>query len=96
MKIKPIGDRIILKPISQEETTKSGIILPQTVDKEKPEQGEVIAVGPGKTLDNGQIAPLSVKKGDKVIFTKYGPTEIKVDKKEYLVVKEEDILAVLE
>ena len=96
MKIRPIGDRIILKPISVEETTKSGIILPQTVDKEKPEQGEVIAVGPGRMLDNGQIAPLSVKKGDKVIFTKYGPTEIKVDKKEYLVVKEDDILAVLE
>ncbi len=95
MKIRPIGDRIILKPISLEETTKSGIILPQTVDKEKPEQGEVIAVGPGKT-ENGKIAPLSVKKGDRVIFTKYGPTEIKVDKKEYLVVKEEDILAVLE
>lgn len=95
MKIRPIGDRIILKPISLEETTKSGIILPQTVDKEKPEQGEVIAVGPGKT-ENGKIVPLSVKKGDKVIFTKYGPTEIKVDKKEYLVVKEEDILAVLE
>lgn len=96
MKIRPIGDRIILKPISQEETTKSGIILPATVDKEKPEQGEVIAVGPGKMLDNGTVVPLSVKKGDKVIFTKYGPTEIKVDKKEYLVVKEEDILAVIE
>lgn len=95
MKIRPIGDRIILKPISLEETTKSGIILPQTVDKEKPEQGEVIAVGPGKT-ENGKLVPLSVKKGDKVIFSKYGPTEIKVDKKEYLVVKEEDILAVLE
>lgn len=96
MKIKPIGDRIILKPISEEETTKSGIILPANVEKEKPEQGEVIAVGPGKMLDNGTVVPLSVKKGDKVIFTKYGPTEIKVDKKEYLVVREEDILAVIE
>lgn len=85
-----------MKPISQEETTKSGIILPATVDKEKPEQGEVIAVGPGKMLENGQLAPMSVKKGDKVIFTKYGPTEIKVEKKEYLVVREEDILAVIE
>lgn len=76
--------------------TKSGIYLPETVDKERPEQGKVIAVGPGKLSDEGKRIPMNVKKGDVVLFTKYGPSEIKVDGKEYLIAREEDILAVLE
>lgn len=96
MNIKPLGDRVVLKQISAEETTKAGIILPDTAEKEKPEQGEVVAVGPGRLLKDGKRAALEVKVGDKVLFSRYSPTEVKVDKKEYLVVKEEDILAVLE
>lgn len=76
--------------------TKSGIYLPETVDKERPEQGKVVAVGPGKLSDEGKRIPLNVKKGDLVLFTKYGPNEIKVDGKEYLIAREEDILAILE
>ncbi len=94
MNIKPLRDQILLKPI--EEKTKSGIVIPDTVEKEKPEQGEVIAVGSGKITEDGKIIPLSVKVGDKVLFTKYGPTEVKIGEEEYLVVKEEDILAILE
>jgi len=94
MNIKPLRDQILLKPI--EKKTKSGIVIPDTVEKEKPEQGEVIAVGSGKITEDGKIIPLSVKVGDKVLFTKYGPTEVKIDEEEYLVVKEEDILAILE
>ncbi len=76
--------------------TKAGIYLPETVDKERPEQGKVVAVGPGKFSDEGKRIPLNVKRGDIVLFTKYGPNEIKVDGKEYLIAREEDILAVLE
>ena len=76
--------------------TKAGIYLPETVDKERPEQGKVVAVGPGKLSDEGKRIPISVKKGDMVLFTKYGPNEIKVDGKEYLIAREEDILAVLD
>lgn len=96
MKIKPLADRVVLEPVSQEETTKAGIILPGTVEKEKPEQGRVVAVGPGRLLKDGKRAALEVKVGNKVLFARYSPTEVKVEKKEYLVVKEEDILAVLE
>lgn len=96
MKLKPLGNRVILKPVSQEEKTKSGIIIPSTVDKEKPEQGEVLAVGPGKMSKDGKRIPLDVKAGDKVLFSKYSPTEVKIDEKEYLVVLDEDILAVIE
>jgi chaperonin GroES len=91
MNIKPLADRVLIEPISTEEKTKSGIILPETADKEKPEQGRVVAVGPGRPNK-----PISVKKGDVVLFTKYGPNEIKIDNKEYLIAKEEDILAILE
>ena len=94
MNIKPLRDQVVLKPI--EEMTKSGIVIPDTADKEKPEQGEVLAVGSGKMTEDGKIIPLSVMVGDKVLFTKYGPTEVKVDDEEYLIVKEEDILAILE
>jgi len=96
MKIKPLSDHILISPVSQEEKTKSGLFLPDTAEKERPEQGEVIAVGPGRRLSSGKRAPLEVKKGDKVLFTKYGPNEIKVGDKEYLIAKEEDILAILE
>ena len=96
MKLKPIHDNVVIKPIAENETTKSGIVLPDTVDKEKPEKGEVLAVGEGKLLDNGQRAPMSIKVGDKVMFKKYSPDEIKVDGEEYLVIKEEDIIAVID
>ena len=96
MKIKPLSDHILIEPIKEEEKTKSGILLPKTAEKERPEQGRVIAVGPGRRTEKGQIIPVSVKPGQKVLFTKYGPNEIKVDDKEYLIAKEEDILAILE
>ncbi|MBZ9572932.1 co-chaperone GroES [Patescibacteria group bacterium] len=96
MKIKPLSDHILIEPISQEEKTKSGILLPETAEKERPEQGKVIAVGSGRRLPSGRRIPLEVKKGDTVLFTKYGPNEIKVGDKEYLIAKEEDILAILE
>ena len=98
MNIKPLGDRVVIEPLKEgkEGKTKSGIYLPETVDKERPEQGKVVAVGPGKLSDEGKRIPISVKKGDMVLFTKYGPNEIKVDGKEYLIAREEDILAVLD
>ncbi|MFA4834323.1 MAG: co-chaperone GroES [Patescibacteria group bacterium] len=95
MKLKPIHDNVVIKPIVEDKTTKSGIIIPDTVDKEKPEKGEVLAVGEGKLLDNGQRAPMSVKVGDKVMFKKYSPDEIKVDGEEYLVISENDIIAII-
>lgn len=95
-KIRPLGDRVIVKPLGKEEMTKSGIILPDTVDKEKPESGEIIAVGPGKRLESGEIAPMSVKVGDKVVFRKYSPDEITVDDEEVLVIGESDIVGILE
>lgn len=95
MNIKPLNDRVILKPIRNEEATKSGIILPDTVDKERPEKGEVAAAGPGKLLNDGRRAEMSVKPGDKVMFKKYSPDEIKIDGEEYLVISEEDILAII-
>ena len=96
MQIKPISDHILIEPIKEEEKTKTGILLPDTAEKEKPEQGKVIAVGPGKKDENGKVVPLEVKPGDRVLFTKYVPTEIKVEDKDYLIAKEEDILAILE
>lgn len=95
MTLKPLADRVIVKAITQEEKTASGIILPDTVDKEKPEQGEVIAVGPGKLLENGQRAGMEVSVGDKVVFTKYGPHEVKIDEQEYLILSESDIMAIV-
>ena len=96
MKIKPLHDRVIVKRVEEEEKTKGGIFLPETAEKERSEQGKVVAVGPGKRLDSGKRLPLEVKEGDKVLFTKYGPSEIKIGDKEYLIAKEEDILAILE
>jgi chaperonin GroES len=96
MNIKPLADHILIEAIKEEEKTKSGIFLPDTAQKEKPEQGMVVAVGQGKKTDDGKIVPVSVRTGDKVLFTKYGPTEIKFDGKEYLIAREEDILAIIE
>ena len=96
MKLRPLNDRVVVKPLSEDEVTKFGIILPDTVEKERPEKGEVLAVGPGRLLDNGTRAPLGVKVGDKVVFKKYSPDEIKVDGKEVLMISESDIMAVIE
>lgn len=95
MKIKPLHDNIVVKPLNQEEVTKSGIVLPDTVDKEKPMQGEVVAVGPGRRQDNGQIAPVGVAVGDTVLFTKYAPDEIEIDDEEYLVISEDKVLGIV-
>lgn len=96
MNIKPLSDHIVIEPLKQEEKTKSGILLPETAEKERPEQGKVIAVGPGKKTDEGKVVPLEVKVGDIVLFTKYGPNEIKIEEVEYLIAREEDILGILE
>lgn len=99
IKIKPLHNNVLIELLSDEERaqkTKSGIIIPETVDKEKPDQGKIIEVGPGKRDENGKLVPLSVKKGQKVVFSKYGPDEIKVGDKEYYIIKEENILAVID
>ena len=96
MQIKPLSDHILIEPMKLEEKTRGGIFLPDTAEKEKSEQGKVIAVGSGRKTNDGKIIPLSVKAGDVVLFTKYGPSEIKVDSKEYLIAREEDILAIIE
>ncbi|MFZ5559253.1 MAG: co-chaperone GroES [Patescibacteria group bacterium] len=95
MRIRPLDDRVLIEPISKEEQTKSGIVLPDTVE-EKPKQGRIIAIGPGKIDNNGKRIPMNVKIGDLVLFTKYGPNEVKINNKEYLIAKEEDILAIIE
>ncbi|MDO8655039.1 MAG: co-chaperone GroES [bacterium] len=96
MQIRPLADHILIEPLKQEEKTKSGILLPETAEKERPEQGKVIACGPGKMTDEGKLVPMEVKPGDVVLFTKYGPNEVKIDEKDYLIAKEEDILAIVE
>ena len=92
--IKPLADRVLVEPLEKEETTPSGIVLPETA-KEKPQEGMVLAVGPGHLLDNGERAPMEVKAKDKVLYAKYAGTEIKRDDKKYLIVSEKDILAIL-
>ena len=94
MNLKPLNDNLIIKPT--EEITKGGIVLPESVDREKPEKGEVLAIGPGKLLENGQRAEMGVKVGDNVVFKKYSPDEIKVDDQKYLVISESDVIAVFE
>ena len=96
MKIQPCADNILLESVKGEEKTKSGILLPDSANKERPEQGKVIAVGPGKKNKQGVVVPVSIQVGQKVLFSKYGPNEIKVDGKEYLIAKEDDILAIIE
>lgn len=95
MNIKPLGDRVVIRPLEREEVTKGGIVLPDTA-KEKPQEGEVMATGDGRILDNGQKVQLSVKTGDRVIYAKYAGTEFKRDDEDYLIVSEKDILAIIE
>jgi len=95
MKIRPLQDRIILKRISEEEKTKGGIIIPDTA-KEKPLEGRVVAVGNGKVLENGKVRPLDIKPGDRVLFIKYAGNEVKIDGEEHLMLREDDILGVIE
>lgn len=96
-KIIPLGDKVLVKPMSGEEgkKTKSGIIIPETIDKEKPEQGKVIAVGQGRMNDEGKLLPMKVKVGDMVLFSKYGPDEVKIGGEEYFILSEGSILAVI-
>jgi chaperonin GroES len=91
--LKPLADRVVVKVSTEEEKTKGGIFLPDTA-KEKPQEGEVIAVGPGRKLDNGNVVPPEVSVGDRVIFAKYGGTEVKINDEEYLILRESDILAI--
>ena len=95
MKIRPLHDRVIVKRIKEEEITKGGIIIPDTA-KEKPSEGKIVAVGKGKLLENGTLKPLDVKKGDKVLFGKYAGTEVKIEGEEHLIMREDDIIAVVE
>jgi len=95
MKIRPLQDRIIVKRIDEEETTKGGIIIPDTA-KEKPQEGKVIAVGNGKLKEDGTVQPLDVKKGDRVLFSKYAGTEINLDGEEHLIIREDDVLGICE
>jgi chaperonin GroES len=91
--LTPIGDRVVVKPEPEEQKTRSGIVLPDSA-KEKPQEGTVVAVGTGRVLDNGQRVPLEVKVGDKIIYSKYGGTEVKIDDEEYMILSERDILAI--
>ena len=95
MKIRPLQDRILVKRIDEEDKTKGGIIIPDTA-KEKPQEGKVIAVGNGKIGDDGKVQPLDVKKGDKLLFSKYAGTEVNVDGEEHLIIREDDVLGILE
>ena len=95
MKIRPLGDRVLVKRIQEEEKTKGGIIIPDTA-KEKPQEGRVMAVGQGKVLENGKLVPLEVTTGDRILFSKYSGSDIKLDGEEHLIVRESDILGVVE
>jgi len=95
MNLKPLGDRIVVEPIEREERTPSGIILPETA-KEKPQEGKVLAVGPGRRDEEGKRIPLDVKEGDRVLFAKYAGTEVKLDDQKLLILRESDILALIE
>jgi chaperonin GroES len=95
MKIRPLYDRIVVKRIEEQETVKGGIIIPDTA-KEKPQEGEVVAVGKGKRLEDGKVVPLDVQAGDRILFGKYSGSEIKVDGEEYLIMREDDVLGVIE
>jgi chaperonin GroES len=95
LKLKPLGDRVVIEPSEREERTASGIILPETA-KEKPQEGHIVAVGAGRRDEKGKLVPMDVKEGDTVLFAKYAGTEIKVDDKKLLILKESDILAIVE
>lgn len=94
MKVRPLHDRVLIKRIEEQETVRGGIIIPDTA-KEKPQEGEVVAAGTGKRLESGQVTPLEVKAGDRVLFGKYSGTEIKLDGQEYLILREDEILGIL-
>ena len=95
MNVKPLGDRVLVQAIEQDEVKKGGIIIPDTA-KEKPQEGKVVAIGTGKRDENGKLIPFEVKKGDRVLISKYGGTEIKIDGKDYLIMREDDILGVID
>jgi chaperonin GroES len=95
LKIRPLGDRVVVKPLEAEEKTKGGIILPDTA-KEKPQEGKVVAVGKGKTDEDGKLIKMEVKVGDTVLYGKYSGTEITIDKEQYVILREEDVLAIVE
>jgi len=95
MKVQPLHDRILVKRIDEEQKTKGGIIIPDTA-KEKPQEGKVVAVGKGRVLDDGKVQELAVKKGDKILFSKYAGTDIKVDGDDHIIIREDDVLAILE
>jgi chaperonin GroES len=92
--LKPLGDRVVVQPKTREETTRSGIVLPDTAS-EKPQEGKVLSVGPGRLLDNGKRVDMEVKAGDSVLFAKYAGTEVKLDGEDYLVIRESDLLAIM-
>ncbi len=96
MNFKPLSNRVFIEPLEEEKITKSGIVLPETGEKERPVRGKILATGPGKLNEKGERVPMSVKVGDTVLFKKYGPDEIEIEGKKYLVGEEEDILAILE
>jgi chaperonin GroES len=95
MKVRPLHDKVLIQRLDSEETTKGGIIIPDSA-KEKPQEGKVVAVGNGRFLEDGSIKPLEVKKGDKILFSKYGGTDISIDGEDYLILSEEEILAVVD
>ena len=95
MKIRPLQDRILVKRVDEEETTSGGIIIPDSA-KEKPQEGQVVAVGPGKTLDNGNVAEPNVKAGDRILFSKYAGTDVNVDGDDHIIIREDDVLAIYE
>ncbi len=94
MALKPIGDRIVVRPLDAQEKTKSGLVVPDTA-KEKPQEGKVIAVGTGRLLENGSIKPLEIKHGDRVLYGKYAGTEVSIEDEDYLILREEDVLAIV-
>jgi chaperonin GroES len=95
MKIRPLGDRLLVKRIEEEDKSKGGIIIPDSA-KEKPQEGKVVAVGKGKMLDDGKMVPLEVKKGDKILFGKYAGTDVKIEGEEHLIMREDDVLGIME
>jgi chaperonin GroES len=96
MHLIPISDHIVVKPVSAEEKSASGIIIPDTVSKERPERGEVISVGPGRQLDNGSMSRMDIRQGQVVLFKKYAPDEVKIGTEEFLIIRMEDVMAIVE